>query len=63
MIPMTVTDTSTATTNPYGAYSPGDTGNWSDIGPWFAAVMFGLVLIPFAFKTLLAGIYRVIGVV
>lgn len=55
MTTTTVSDTATSTTFP-GGYDPGDTGNWSDIGPWWAAVVFAVVLAPFAFKTFLAAV-------
>lgn len=60
MLATTTTDTSTSTIYP-GGYSPGDTGNWSDIGPWFATVIFALVLAPFAFHSLMNAVRRVFG--
>lgn len=36
------------TADPAG-YTPGDTGNWNDLGPWWAAVIAAACLAPFAF--------------
>lgn len=57
------TDTATATvvSNPYGDYSPGDTGNWSDLGPWFGLLILSAVLVPYAFKTLMGAVHRIFG--
>lgn len=40
------------TPDPAG-YSPGDTGNWSDMSGWFAGVLVAVVLGPFALVTFL----------
>lgn len=48
------------TATPYaGGYAPGDTGNWSDIGPWFAALLAAVVIGPFALYTFLNWIKEV----
>lgn len=52
--PDVVTSSGTAVpaSTPYpGGYTPGDTGNWGDIGPWWAAFVAAGVIAPFALKT------------
>lgn len=44
--------------NPMGHFDRGDTGDWSDIGPWFASVVFAVVLVPFAWLTLVGAVRR-----
>lgn len=44
-----------------GGYSPGDTGNWENIGPWFAALLAACVIGPIALKTLLRWIQEAFG--
>lgn len=45
-----------------GGYEGSDNGNWTDLGPWFAAVICAAVLAPFAFRMVADLIRRSINV-
>ncbi len=48
------------TPTPYaGGFTPQDTGNWSDIGPWFATLLVAVVLGPYCLMTFLRWIREV----